>query len=108
MDQEQIEQQAKEKLTEAEKWDELLHTLVGENVKVRFRIEYDPHGATLQGRLTQHLTGGWRIHMPAGEIQDPRNPQGPPMSVPAQEFYFMSEAVALVVTLPKVSILGQG
>lgn len=94
-----------EEVMQMEKMDVLLESLTGENVKIKFRIEWEPNGATLSGKLSKHLSGAWRVSMPAQRIQDEK---GQLHEISAQDAYFTSQGVSLVIAMPMVDVIGMG
>lgn len=80
----------------------LLESLCGEDVKVFMRMEFAPQGMQFSGKLSRHLTGAWRVQMPAENVRDQ---QGNPRAIPAQDVYFTADAVAFVIAMPRVQTL---
>lgn len=89
--------------SEGEKWDELLQSLVGENVMVFHRMEMDPTGQGFQGKLSKHLSGIWRVQMPAErrKLED-----GQQIDLPMREVHFSTNGLAKVIVMPRLSLVG--
>ncbi len=81
----------------------LLESLCGEKVQITFRTDWALHGATVAGKLSKHLSGAWRVSMPAGKGEDQ---QGNTRNYPPQDSHFPTESVAMVLTQPRVDVIG--